>query len=172
MPKYIEFNVKTYNALSIYVYDETIKTYLYQLKGCYDIEIYQCFLERYCRELRLLYRNYIVIPVPSSEDDDKIRGFNHVEMIFSILKLPIYKVLHKNGNYKQADHDAEGRKRIKQYLTIDKIPQLKGKKILIVDDVYTTGSTMRACVELVESLCPKQIKILVLSKTKSPRKDS
>lgn len=119
-----------------------------------------------------MYRNYVVVPVPSSDEDDKTRGFNHVEIIFSLLKLPIYKVIHKNGHFKQADHDAEGRKQIKKFLTIDKIPQLKGKNILIVDDVYTTGSTMLSCVELVEALSPKQIKILVLSKTKANNKST
>ena len=40
------------------------------------------------------------------------------------------------------------------------------KKVLIVDDVCTTGSTIKAMIKLLNSKKPKQIKVLVLSHTK------
>jgi xanthine phosphoribosyltransferase len=38
-------------------------------------------------------------------------------------------------------------------------------KILIVDDVFTTGSTLNAAIDLIKQGQPKNIKVLVLSKT-------
>ncbi len=106
-----------------------------------------------------------MIPVPSYEEDDKIRGFNHVETIFSRIKLPMVKALHKTDHFKQAENSGKERKNIKDYLKIKNVPGITGKKVLLVDDVYTTGSTMKACIELVQKLNPKEIKILVMSKT-------
>ena len=41
---------------------------------------------------------------------------------------------------------------------------LSNKKVLIVDDVYTTGSSFRACLALVRKLHPKVIKACFLAK--------
>ncbi len=164
-PKFIKFDVKGYQALAIYDYDETIKTYLYQFKGCYDYELYPVFLYQYINEIRLLYLGYTVIPIPSYEEENEERGFNHVEEIFSLLKLPMLKILEKTEKFKQAKNSAKEREGIKNILKVKDNVDLSHKKILLVDDVYTTGSTMKTAVGLVEKLHPKDIKILVMSKT-------
>ena len=164
-PTFRRFEVKGYKGLSIYDYDEKIQALLYQFKGCFDIELYNLFFERYVRELRIWYLSYILVPVPSFEGDDKIREFNHVEEMFKILKLPMKKIIVKTKKVKQANRTSENRRQIKQFLEIADKSSLGGKKVLLVDDVYTTGSTVKACIELLETLHPKTIKVLVMSKT-------
>lgn len=105
------------------------------------------------------------MPIPSFYLDDERRGFNHVFEIFKYLKLPMIKILEKTDAFKQANHSSKDRTNIHKYLKLINGDNLFGKKVLIVDDVYTTGSTMKAAIKLVESLHPKDIKILVLSKT-------
>ena len=164
-PTFRRFEVKGYKGLSIYDYDEKIQALLYQFKGCFDIELYNLFFERYVRELRIWYLSYILVPVPSYEGDDKIREFNHVKEMFKILKLPMKKIIVKTKKVKQANRTSENRRQIKQFLEIADKSSLGGKKVLLVDDVYTTGSTVKACIELLETLHPKTIKVLVMSKT-------
>ena len=164
-PTFRKFEVKGYKGLSIYDYDEKIQALLYQFKGCFDIELYNLFFERYVRELRICYLSYLLVPVPSFEGDDKIREFNHVEEMFKTLKLPMRKIIVKTKKVKQANRTSEKRKQIKQYLEIMDKSSLEGKSLLLVDDVYTTGSTVKACIELLETLHPKTIKVLVMSKT-------
>ena len=149
----------------LYDYDNIVKEKLYQFKGCFDIELYNLFFERYVRELRISYLSYLLVPVPSYEGDDKIREFNHVEEMFKTLKLPMRKIIVKTKKVKQANRTSEKRKQIKQFLEIVDKSSLEGKRVLLVDDVYTTGSTMKACIELLETLHPKTIKVLVMSKT-------
>lgn len=164
-PTFERFEVKGYKALSIYNYDERIKALIYQLKGCFDIEIAHVFLLRYKLELSLWYKGYTVVPIPSYKEDDEIREFNHVEEIIKLLGLPMKKLLEKTAKVKQANSSAEERKQISKHLKLTSEAKLFGEKILLVDDVYTTGSTMKAAVSLIEKLKPKTIKILVISKT-------
>ena len=164
-PRFINFEVLGYKALSIYDYDDKIQAFLYQFKGCFDYEIKDVFMKQFSKELSLYYRNYVVVPIPSYKGDDEIREFNHVEEIFRSLKLPIKKLLVKTKKVKQADRSYNKRKEIHKYLELTEQLDLSDTKILIVDDVYTTGSTMKAAIKLIEKLHPKKIKILVLSKT-------
>lgn len=162
---FFKFQVLGYNAISIYRYDEKIQSLLYQFKGCFDFELLNVFFERFSRELSLRYHGYVMVPVPSFLEDDETRGFNHVEEMFRILKLPIRKILIKTRKFKQATNTANQRKDIKNVLELSDNSDLSKYKILLVDDVYTTGSTMKACVRLIEKLHPKKIQIFVMSKT-------
>ncbi len=105
-----------------------------------------------------------MIPVPSSKKSDKDRGFNHVEEMFKTLKLKMIKCIHKKGEMKQADLTTKEREKISKNLVIDDV-NLIGKKILLVDDVYTTGSTIKAMIKLVQEKGAKNIKVLLMSKT-------
>lgn len=164
--KFIHFEVDGHKALSIYEYDDRIQALLYQFKGCYDIELGDVFMSRYAKELRIKYLNYIIVPIPSYIEDDEIREFNHVEEIFKYLKLPMLKLLVKTEKVKQALLNSEERKQVANHLALREEPNLSNKHILLVDDVYTTGATMKAAIKLIESLHPKTIKVLVMSKTK------
>lgn len=167
MPRFINFYVLGFEAMSFYYYDQDIRALLYQFKGCFDYEIAGIFLERYFRETRLKYLGYIVVPIPSFEEDNERRGFNHVIEIFKFLKLPIKNVLVKTSHFKQANHNKKERKNINKHMAINEKQNLTNQKVLIVDDVYTTGSTMKAAIRLIKTLHPKDIKVLVMSKTRN-----
>ena len=128
----------------MYDYDDLIQSTLYQFKGCFDIELSGVFLDYFRWYLHFKYLDYVIVPAPSSKENDSERGFNHVIEIFKHLRLK--------------------RKNIKDILAIKNV-NLTNKKILIVDDVCTTGSTIKAMIELVKSKHPKTIKVLVMSKT-------
>lgn len=162
-PKFYSFKVNGINALAIYEYDNEIKEILFLLKGCRDIEISEVFFTYFLNELRIKYKGYVIVPAPSYVEDDKERTFNHVEEIFKPLKLPMLNLLIKTKRIKQANLKKEQRAEIKKYIEI-KDCDLSGKKILLVDDVYTTGSTIKACLELIQSKKPKKVKILVMAR--------
>ena len=164
-PTFTKFKIDEIPAIAIYDYTERIQSLLYQFKGCFDIEIAPVFLERFCAELKYLFHEYIMVPIPSFKDDDDDREFNHVEEMFKFLKLKSMKLLIKTGSFKQALNSFEKRKQIEKYLSLKEKPSLVNKKILLVDDVYTTGSTMRAAIKLIKELHPRCIKVLVMSKT-------
>ncbi len=163
-PKFIKFEIEAVDGLAIYEYDDNIKAILYQLKGCYDIELAPVFLNRFKKELHLMYKGYTLIPAPSYKKDDERREFRHVEEIFKCINLPIVYAIEKTYPFKQAEHNKRDRGHIYQYLRLVKPEAIAGKKVLIVDDVSTSGATLKALVKLAKTAKPKSVKILVMSK--------
>ena len=164
-PLFVKFKVNGYHALSIYEYTPFIKKLIYLYKGCFDYELNEVFLNMFYKEIKLKYSGYTIIPIPSYIKDDERRGFNHVVESFKKLGLNVLSIIEKTAHHKQSDRTAEQRKEIGKYLVIKEKVNLEKTKVLIVDDIYTTGATMNAAVNLIESLNPKCIKILVLAKT-------
>ena len=170
-PKFISFKVDRYSAISIYDYNATIKKLVYQYKGCYDYVLNEAFLNTYARELRIRYSDYLIIPIPSFKKDDEERGFNHVVEIFKNLNLNMLDILEKTEKHKQATSNLNERREVYKALALKEHPDLSKKKILIVDDIYTTGSTMKSAINLVEKLNPRKISVLVMAKTKPKQKN-
>ena len=163
---FIRFKVDRYDAVSIYYYSPFIKKLIYQFKGCYDYELCDVFLHEFYSYLKLIYFNRVIIPIPSYKNDDELRGFNHVMEIFKRMGLTILDILEKTEKHKQAISTVDERHKVYKYLAIKEPIDLSKKNVLIVDDVYTTGSTMKSAINLVEKLNPKSIKVLVVAKTK------
>ena len=105
-----------------------------------------------------------MIPAPSYYKDDEKREFKHIEEIYKCINLPIIFAVEKTSPFKQAEHTRRERGRISHYLQLIKPEAITGKKILLVDDVCTTGATLKAMIRLVKNAKPKSIKILVMSK--------
>ena len=170
-PRFISFDVDGYRALSIYEYSDFIKNLIYLYKGCFDYEMKDVFLNLFIKELSIRYYGYKIIPVPSYKEDDEVRGFNHVNEVFKMLGLEILPIIEKTRHFKQALKGAKRRKEIHKYLRLTTNKSLEKMKVLIVDDIYTTGSTMKAAINLVEKLNPKEIGVLVLAKTKTKERE-
>ena len=164
--KFIEFKIDNVKGIAIYEYDEHIRELIYQFKGCYDIELGSLFLEQYILYIRYKYKGYYMIPIPSYYKDDVRREFNHVIEAFNILKLPYLPIIEKIDEYKQAEQKKEDRINIKYHLKVSDLETIRNKNILLVDDVVTTGSTLKACIALIKQAHPKRIKILTLAKVK------
>ena len=165
-PLFVKFKVNGYQALSIYEYTPFIKKLIYLYKDCFDYELNEVFLNMFYKEIKLKYSGYTIIPIPSYIKDDERRGFNHVVESFKKLGLNVLPIIEKTAHHKQSDRTAEQRKEIGKYLVIKDKVNLEKTKVLIVDDIYTTGATMKAAINLVEKLNPKEIKVLVLAKTR------
>lgn len=170
-PRFISFKVDHYKALAIYEYSDYIKNLIYLYKGCFDYEMREVFLNLFYKELKILYSGYIAIPIPSYKEDDETRGFNHVVEAFNYIGLKMMPIIVKTAHHKQAERGAKKRKEINKFLALSESPDLSNKKILLVDDIYTTGSTIRSAINLIEKLHPKEIKVLVLAKTKDKNKN-
>lgn len=129
---------------SSYVYNEAFAKVLIQYKECFDEALYPVFLwpERFM--FRIRYHGYTLVPVPSSLSKVEERGFDHVEQMFRITGLPIKHCLEKIDEGSQKERGALGRMRMEHGFRLKEGVRLP-EKILLVDDVCTSGNSIRGC---------------------------
>ncbi len=167
-PTYFSWKENGITHLAIYPYEQAYQSLLYQYKGCGDIELAPCFLERLAPFLRLRFHGYRIVYAPSHPAKVLERGFDHVPLLFESLHLPILHAFAKTLDIKQSSQSKSERKKVGKYLQLADGKGIAGQKILLVDDVFTTGSTVRACIKLLRKRHPKKIAVLVLAKVPKP----
>ena len=112
-----------------------------------------------------------IIPVPISTKRKMQRGYNQsfliAKEIAKSLNLEIINnCLYKNKNIiEQSKLNKEDRQKNIQgvYKLIDK-KKLKNKKILLIDDIYTTGSTVNECSRTLRQAEIKEIGVFTIAK--------
>ncbi len=85
----------------------------------------------------------IIIPVPISLEREKERGFNQVEYILDILKIKYKRIkrvkdtehMYKISDYSKRDKNVSN--------AFESSLNLENKKILLVDDIVTSGATVK-----------------------------
>jgi competence protein ComFC len=105
----------------------------------------------------------VIIPVPISLTHLLERGYNQSLLIAKsmaeILNCPVQDALYRgSGDYSQAGLSRKQRMQLDGSLFSLKIDQqLRDKTLLVIDDVMTTGSTLRKCAEALMEECPAKI---------------
>lgn len=146
--------------LILYEYNDFFRELLYRYKGCYDKCLKDAFLENFLIKLKRKYRKRKIICAPSYIKDDEVRGFNHVKEIAKSLNLEIIDCLTKVNGYKQSNQNYLKRKNIQKSIKIDNTKINAKDKILIVDDVATSLSTIKTIILLLPTNIDKKVLIL------------
>lgn len=110
----------------------------------------------------------VVISIPLHKSKLRERGFNQssliAEKVAGYLLIPFDEsILERVQNTKSQS----GLKRLERVENIkgafELIGDVRGKKVLLVDDVWTTGSTMRECTKVIKRNGAKEVWGLVLA---------
>lgn len=149
---------------SSYVYNEAFADALLQYKECYDEALKDIFLYEVKNKLKLIYRGYTMVLMPSSTKKEEERGFSHLKLMFSSLKLPMIEPFIKIDERSQKGTNVEERKKITKSIKL-KEGIILPNKLLLVDDVITTGATLSTAIALLPSN-HKDIQIYTVSYSK------
>lgn len=112
-----------------------------------------------------------IVPVPISKKRKKTRGYNQSYLIAREIAVKSgmkinNKCLFKTKNIiEQSKLNKEERlNNIKGVYKLKNSYGLENKKILLIDDIYTTGSTVNECCKILKKARPKGIDVLVIAK--------
>ncbi len=117
------------------------------------------------------FTNFFLVPVPLEKKKLKWRGFNQAEEIAKelaeFLKIPLISncLIKIKETSPQIELTDEARKEnVKGAFLVKNKNQISGKKILLVDDVYTTGSTMEECARVLKESGVKEVVGIVIAR--------
>lgn len=164
-------------ARSVFVYDDKVRPVVYKLKynsAKYLVEPLAYFL--YTKLAEIGWKIDIVTSIPLHKNRVKARGYNQAkELALQMSKfadLP-YKDLAVRGvdNPSQTSLTFSARKdNVKDIFSLNK-EDAKGKNILIIDDIYTTGATVDEMAKLLRNRANK-IYVLTLAHSHIKNKDN
>ena len=105
--------------------------------------------------------NCVFINVPRRRSEAKRYGLDHAELLAKSLSkrfsAEYYQPLISKSKHAQKKTSGEERIKNAQFALKRKANDLKGKTVIIVDDIVTTGASMGACATLLRALRPKKI---------------
>ena len=131
-----------------YMYDDFVENLLYQYKEGRDIALAEVFLAAVRKEFIDKCRHHVLIPMPSSEQKKKERGFAHLHEMLKGMDIDICDCLIKSEDYKQSLHRGKARKQIKEVMQLKSDVKIPTCKLILFDDVCTSGSTLLAAYDL------------------------
>lgn len=153
-------------CVSPFVYDGTVRDAIRSLKFRNCVFNAKSLSGQMCRILQKLYGDEdidIVTAVPMSRSSKRERGYNQAELLAKetakLLGKPYEELLKKvKKNLVQHELNGEDRKRnvIGVYAVTDK-RLITDKRILLVDDICTTGSTLSECCKVLLECSPADI---------------
>jgi len=119
----------------------------------------QLIKERIWKKLET--ENWLVIPVPLSKNKLRHRGYNQAEMIAGELSDNVradilFKKFHTKSQV-EVKNKEERLANIIGSFEIKNPEKIKGKKIILIDDVLTTGATMREVKKVLKEAGAKKV---------------
>ncbi len=130
---------------SIFLENDYLKTIIYNIKKLGIVKqsyIFKSYIQTACKS----YVDYVVIPVPSSKSQYEIRKFNFSFILATFTSLPVKRCLIRLDNKVQSSKSKRMRMLNPPIFKLKYLP--KNKKILIIDDIFTTGSTLHSIAKL------------------------
>ena len=140
-------------GLSLFAYESKLKQSLYQIKFHNKREYLDFYAEEVVRvlgETILAWEAEALIPIPLHRRKYQKRGFNQADILAKklgvLLGIPVlsdYVIRQKKTEPQKELSLKERKKNLKKAFKI-KADDVKLKRIILIDDIYTTGSTLDA----------------------------
>ena len=117
---------------------------------------------------KLETENWLVVPVPLSKNKLRHRGYNQAEMIAGELSGDVradilFKKFHTKSQV-EVKNKEERLANIVGSFEIKNPETIKGKKIILIDDVFTTGATMREAKKVLKEAGAKKVVGVVVAR--------
>ena len=145
---------------TFYKYEGLMKDLILQYKEAGDEALYKVFFYPLVTYIALRYPGYRIVTVPSSPTKLAARGYDHMRLMTSILPLKSGPKLMMREDFDQVGKSREERSAMRDNIILASNIPLPSK-ILLIDDVFTTGSSIYGAYKALGK--PKSLKAITLS---------
>lgn len=148
---------------SIFHYNGFMKEVMakYKYRGDYALaEVFAFYMKE-----RILQLDYDLITfIPLSNERLKERGFNQAQALLDVSNIGYHPLLSRIHTEKQSKKSRQERISLSQIFQITDKVILKEKKIVIMDDIYTTGSTLRHAAKALKLAGAFQVQTMTIAR--------
>ncbi|MCC5888983.1 MAG: ComF family protein [Alkalibacterium sp.] len=145
---------------AVYAYNGFAREMVKQFKFSGDCELAAAFSEEIKELTRCRRRSSLVIPIPISRSSIETRGFNQTELLLESARIEYQRVL-ENAFQREKQSKKTRFERLESpqpFIVRDRMEgEIKGKNLIIVDDIYTTGRTVYHAAQLLSQYNPASI---------------
>jgi ComF family protein len=167
-----------YNYLRApYVYEYGIMDAIHQMKYAgksYLADSLGVLLASFAKKWLGNTKGMLMMPVPLHPRKLRERGFNQSLLLAKVMNhileteldfLSLRRVIYTKAQTGLKIKERE--KNVRRAFGLDGKPDLKGRRIILVDDVATTGNTMNECARVLKKAGCKKVFCLALARTAS-----
>lgn len=132
--------------VSVYEYNDAMKDILSTFKFRGDAALAAVFEKEFKTSYKANFKTIkldATIPIPLSPERLYERGFNQAKLLADFLPLPQLDILERTHHEKQSKKSRQERLTSSNVFSISDRSIIEGKNILLIDDIYTTGTTLR-----------------------------
>ena len=148
---------------ALYLYDEQAKEFMERYKFAGDCAVAFLIQKDLKRALKqYLKQGYTICPLPTSKTSLEKREFESVEYLLELSKIPYQQFFYHIGKgKKQSEKTREERMKLQQPFVLREEVKLP-VKIILFDDIYTTGKTIRLAAKLLQDKGVEDVKLFTV----------
>ncbi len=160
--------------LYIFKYEGIIRKKIIEYKFENKAYLYKTFNEIFIKDkiaCNFIKKHNVIMPVPISNKRKRDRGYNQSELICKELSkdlnIPAYTdvvIKYKDNKAQSALNKLERIKNAENVYMINNIDKIKNKKVLLLDDIYTTGSTVNEIAKKLKQSGAMEIGVITIAK--------
>lgn len=148
---------------SIFTYNDFTKDVIARYKFRGDYILAKAFSPHIQEKLQKIVYD-LITPIPLSNERLYERGFNQSEALIVEAGFTSINLLKRTHSEKQSKKSRADRIHIPQVFQIEEEAEITNKRILLVDDIYTTGSTLRYAAKILKSAGAQSVASLTLAR--------
>ncbi len=154
---------------ALWVYDDNMSQSIARFKYKGSLE----YAEFYGEEITTHYGKWIkahgdiLVPIPLHKRKKRIRGYNQAEILAEVIGKKLQMPVKSRLLYRIRDtlpqkelNDKERLKNLSKAFEVDREHFFPVDKVILVDDIYTTGSTIEACAKILYKAGVKEVYFL------------
>ena len=128
-------------VITLFHYNDAMKDFLHRYKFMHDVVLAHVFNREIHAHLKCDPR--LIIPIPMHPESLKQRTFSHVDECLKAANIPFEHHLMKLTNEQQSKKTRQERLATAQLFEVSDPAAIKHKHVLLIDDIYTTGTTFQ-----------------------------
>ncbi|WP_175640272.1 ComF family protein [Metabacillus schmidteae] len=151
--------------VSVYEYNDAMKEILSTYKFRGDAALVAVFEKDFYISYKANFKKKSIdatIPIPLSPERLYERGFNQAKLLADFLPLLQLEVLERTHHEKQSKKSRHERLSSSNVFSITNRSIIEGKNILLIDDIYTTGTTLRHAAQRLKEVGAASVSSLTL----------